>query len=291
MKNGLQGDFWKTMVFMTAQSHPKQDHHDNHDQTYDDLPALVPRVVGITSCPSNPVSDAVPPLISKSADFQDNVFDYALAIAPVKAPFFYDPSDATIDHGVGRVVSFSLGENTSKDELRDVPGNWIDHDTINNLLINMSYREITGYEDYDGYYDGYPVCYHSHPTEDQEEPHVPTLGVHQTSAVHMVDTEPGPFDSRGFATRSWHRVLHENLHPSKLQPYLGFAPLRVISKTLSRTTQMAKMVIRYPLRRHVRSRMSFMRAQRLNETVSTDPMYANCRCLGHGYTGIQVFYG
>ena len=34
-----------------------------------------------------------------------------------------------------------------------------------------------------------------------------------------------------------------------------------------------------------------MHAQRLNETVSTNPIFVNCRCLGHGYTGIQVFYG
>jgi hypothetical protein len=32
-----------------------------------------------------------------------------------------------------------------------------------------------------------------------------------------------------------------------------------------------------------------MRAQRLNEVVSTDPMFANCRCFGPGWTGGQVF--
>jgi hypothetical protein len=31
-----------------------------------------------------------------------------------------------------------------------------------------------------------------------------------------------------------------------------------------------------------------MRAQRLNEVVSTDPMFANCRCFGPGWTGGQV---
>jgi hypothetical protein len=45
------------------------------------------------------------------------------------------------------------------------------------------------------------------------------------------------------------------------------------------------------MRRHIRSRLSFMRAQRLNEVVSTDPMFANCRCFGPGWTGGQVFFG
>ena len=81
------------------------------------------------------------------------------------------------------------------------------------------------------------------------------------------------------------------MDPQQLQPYLGYAPLFVIKKTLERTTQMAKMIIRAPLRRHLKSRLSFMQAKRLEETVSTDPMFANCRSLGHGYTGAQVFYG
>ena len=34
-----------------------------------------------------------------------------------------------------------------------------------------------------------------------------------------------------------------------------------------------------------------MQAKRLEEVVSTDPMFTNCRSLGHSYTGAQVFYG
>ena len=54
---------------------------------------------------------------------------------------------------------------------------------------------------------------------------------------------------------------------------------------------MAKMVICSPLRRHLKSRLAFMKAKRLEETVSTDPMFANCRSLGYGYTGAQIFHG
>jgi hypothetical protein len=54
---------------------------------------------------------------------------------------------------------------------------------------------------------------------------------------------------------------------------------------------MAKMILRAPLRHHIKSQLSFMQAKRLEETVSTDPMFSNCCSLGHGYTGAQVFYG
>ena len=31
--------------------------------------------------------------------------------------------------------------------------------------------------------------------------------------------------------------------------------------------------------------------KRLEEIVSTDQLFSNCRCFGYGYTGAQVFYG
>ena len=61
----------------------------------------------------------------------------------------------------------------------------------------------------------------------------------------------GSFDSRVYAVASWHRVLHKNLEPRQLQPYLGFAPLDVIHNMLDSTTQMAKMILGAPLRRHI----------------------------------------
>ena len=34
-----------------------------------------------------------------------------------------------------------------------------------------------------------------------------------------------------------------------------------------------------------------MQAKRLDETISTDPMFAICKSMCNGYTGAQVFYG
>ena len=62
-------------------------------------------------------------------------------------------------------------------------------------------------------------------------------------------------DTRVFAARAWNRVIHKELNPASLRPYLGFRPVRSIKKTLERTTQMAKINIKAPLHRHVKSRL------------------------------------
>ena len=92
-------------------------------------------------------------------------------------------------------------------------------------------------------------------------------------------------------TASWHRVIHHKLDPKILQPYLGYAPIDRIKDTLKRSTQLAKMTIRFPLQRHQKSRFSFLRSNKLEETVSTDWKFANCKSIGHGHTGMQVFFG
>jgi hypothetical protein len=167
-------------------------------------------------------------------------------------PFHFDPTD-NVKEVFGHAVQ----------NLLSVPSLSISS-TAEDLLAHLTYREITGYDDYDGFYDGYPVL---DPWETQPE---------NDFFGFLCDKHKDVFDSRVFAVASWHRVLHKNLEPSQVRPYLGYAPLRVIARTLARTTQMAKMIIRAPLRRHIKSRLSFMSAKRLEETVSTDPMFANC---------------
>ena len=83
------------------------------------------------------------------------------------------------------------------------------------------------------------------------------------------------FDSFAYAVASWHRVMHENVDPRKLQPYLGYRPLDIIKATIKNTTQMAKMVIRYPLRRHYKSRVPFLNVARLDEVVSKALIVSN----------------
>ena len=196
------------------------------------------------------------------------VFPYDTLDPPAK-PYYYDPSDED---------KVSLGQ--AVPNLLSVPS-LSEASPAEDLLSYLTYRELTGFDEYDGYYDGYPA----------PDAFIEVPANLLTSLFTTMEPAENAFDSRMFVVASWHRVLHKNLEPKQLQPYLGFAPLKVIKRTLERTTQMARMIIRSPLRRHIKSRLAFMRAKRLEETVSTDPMFANCRGLGYGYTGAQVFYG
>src|SRR5687767_4637309 len=56
-------------------------------------------------------------------------------------------------------------------------------------------------------------------------------------------------------------------------------------------TQMARMIIRHPLRSHIKSRFPHMNVTRIDETVATDPLFTNCKSIYHGYTAAQAFYG
>jgi len=91
--------------------------------------------------------------------------------------------------------------------------------------------------------------------------------------------------------KPWHRVKHSELDPSALRQYLGWRPVEIIKATLKHTTQLAKTSITYPLQRHFKARNPFSNVHRLNEVVSTDPIFANCKSLDNKYTGAQVFYG
>ena len=93
------------------------------------------------------------------------------------------------------------------------------------------------------------------------------------------------------ASSTYHRTHYQDMDPNKLQPYLAYRPLDVVKKTLENTTQLGKMIVRYPLRRHIKARFKWANITRINETVSTDPLFANVRSVYHGYTGAQVYYG
>ena len=102
--------------------------------------------------------------------------------------------------------------------------------------------------------------------------------------------EQGWFPTRHAKTGrvSWHRVNYEKVDPKVIQPYLGYRPLRVIKLTLQKTTQMAKMVFNSPLRRHLQPRFGeVFNVKRLDETISTDPIFANCKSLFHNFTGLS----
>src|SRR5687768_12109288 len=98
-------------------------------------------------------------------------------------------------------------------------------------------------------------------------------------------------ESHVLATATWHRVIYRSYDLNILRPFLAFRPRRVVEKTLEKTTQLAKMTIRNQLRRHFKPRNPHMNVTRIDEPVSTDPMFTNCRSMYHGYLAAQVFFG
>ena len=107
----------------------------------------------------------------------------------------------------------------------------------------------------------------------------------------MVNPSQPMIETQILATSTWHRVIHQDIDPMHLRPYLGWRPLTVIKKTLQKTTQLAQMVIRHPMRRHIKSQFPHMNVTRIDEAVSTDPLFTNCKSLYHGYTAAQIFFG
>ena len=77
-------------------------------------------------------------------------------------------------------------------------------------------------------------------------------------------------ESQILANATWHRVIHKNIDSNLLRPYLGWRSLSIVKKTLNKTTQMARMIIRQPLRHHVKARFPHMNVTGIDEPVSTD---------------------
>ena len=112
-----------------------------------------------------------------------------------------------------------------------------------------------------------------------------------TISVPLMNPYVNPSPVQVKAVSTWHRVNHKKLDPLQIQPYLAYRPLEVVQKTLENTTQLAKMIVRFPLRRHVRARFKWANVHRIQETVSTDPLFSNVKSAFDGFTGAQVFYG
>ena len=90
-------------------------------------------------------------------------------------------------------------------------------------------------------------------------------------------------ESHVLALATWHRAIYSQVDPELIRKFLAFRPKKVVIKTLEKTTQLAQMTIRYPLRRHVKPRNPHMNVTRIDEPVSTDPMFSNCKSMYHGY--------
>ena len=123
--------------------------------------------------------------------------------------------------------------------------------------------------------------------------HVSILKSNQDNLVENFEVELSDplIDTQICATTTWHRVIYKEINPLLVRPYLGYRQLAVIKKTLDKTTQLARMIIRHPMRCHVKSRFPHMNVSRIDEPISTDPMFTNCWSIYHGFMAAQIFYG
>jgi hypothetical protein len=78
------------------------------------------------------------------------------------------------------------------------------------------------------------------------------------------------------------KALPAKIDYGKLSPYFAFRSHDVIHHTLRQTSQLAKSIIHYPMRRHIKSHFQMIRHKRLNEVIATDTYFANEKSI-EGY--------
>jgi len=77
----------------------------------------------------------------------------------------------------------------------------------------------------------------------------------------------------------------------QLRSKLVWLPVETVKRTFEATTQYAvTLPVRYPLRRHLKSRFPQLHPRRLAETFATDTFFSSVTALG-GVTCVQLFVG
>jgi hypothetical protein len=88
----------------------------------------------------------------------------------------------------------------------------------------------------------------------------------------------------------YRKSLTAKIDYEKLSPYFAFRPHDVIQHTLRQTTQLAKSIILYPMRPHLKIRFQMLRHNRLNKVIYTGTYFANEKSI-EGYHRSQVIFG
>jgi hypothetical protein len=198
---------------------------------------------------------------------------------PLRSQAYFDPSDALLGDIQGTEPICDMAFDASHVLASISPD-------VSNVLEDMSWNELVGKERYNPEYLGYPAL------EDFQA--CLSKSDIDTSLDGLLFSERdlgGTYDSFSYAVRSWHRIFYDQVDPKKLRPFLGWRPLEVIKRTLECTTQLARMTIRTPLRRHYKPRAPWLNVCRLDEPVSVDPIFANCKAIGTGHIGAYLFFG
>ena len=88
---------------------------------------------------------------------------------------------------------------------------------------------------------------------------------------------------------SLYKLKREDTDLDLLQEKLAFFPKDVAMEMLKRTTQLARYVQIFPMRKDLKSMFQIMRKRRVNETHSTDTYFSSVKSV-EGHNMAQVFY-
>ena len=76
-----------------------------------------------------------------------------------------------------------------------------------------------------------------------------------------------------------------------LKPYLGYRPLPCDQEDSGEDNSNGKNDYQTTIKETCQVKISTYECIQIDEPISTDPMFANCKSIYHGYTAAQVFYG
>ena len=120
---------------------------------------------------------------------------------------------------------------------------------VDESLDKLSYQQLTRQEDFHSEFHGYPAL---------------DLDDHERSVMFHPDNHRVVC----LKIKPWQRVHCPQADPQELRKCLAWRPLDIAVKTLEHTTQMAKHIIRHPMRKHFKSLHWFAKVFRLSEVVS-----------------------
>ena len=214
--------------------------------------------------------------------------------------YYFDPSDEYVvrvlrnEHGdrqaYGKAFHLSCDSNKEGSTSRYTRNSYID-----TMLCNLSDDELFGREIEFNSYDYALVQARKIQKSGYDFPDDinPEFKVYPDADGDVFfDSDPCTETGYGYID---HQIHLAQTSPTKIdynaiRPYLGFQTVERIKKTLAKTTQWAKTITHIPMRRHVKARNPCFNVKRLDESVSTDPIFSSYRDIS-GATCGQVFFG
>ena len=190
---------------------------------------------------------------------------------------FYDPSDIEVVKTTpGRYVEMDI---EPENEVIDLT---ISEDNDNEGVIDLSMSEEMDSGETKEKKEP-EVIDLTNDSDEEEETTAYNVNLHQTFGLTPLAKEDDQFQM------NLHRAVPTKVDYEKLSPYFGFRLQRIIQETLRKTTQLARSVIRQPMRKHLLNRYQMLRRPRLNEVVATDTYFSPTTSL-EGYNCAQVLW-